>query len=329
MISVRLRKTTYLCLKELTLTLVNILSELYYLRLTSTCFVVVILLNQYRPEMERVSVSLLFKTASNAVMEVNMKLLLHYIAIQIKSLMEYRISFLFLTLGQFVLSFTIFLGTYVLFQRFHVVAGYSFEEVVLCSSIILLSFSLAELAGRGFDMFQTVLGNGQFDRMLVRPRGLMFQVLASRMEFSRLGRIIQALLMLGYAVSSDVVAWKLTSILILLSMVLGGTFFFFLMYVIRAALCFFTVESIEILNIFTDGGREFGGYPLIIYGKEVLLFLTVVIPFALVQYYPFLYLTGRSQQLWYGALPIVSMLFAIPAYAIWRAGLRYYKSTGS
>ncbi len=258
-----------------------------------------------------------------------MKLLLHYIAIQIKSLMEYRISFLFLTLGQFVLSFTIFLGTYVLFQRFHVVAGYSFEEVVLCSSIILLSFSLAELAGRGFDMFQTVLGNGQFDRMLVRPRGLMFQVLASRMEFSRLGRIIQALLMLGYAVSSDVVAWKLTSILILLSMVLGGTFFFFLMYVIRAALCFFTVESIEILNIFTDGGREFGGYPLIIYGKEVLLFLTVVIPFALVQYYPFLYLTGRSQQLWYGALPIISMLFAIPAYAIWRAGLRYYKSTGS
>lgn len=258
-----------------------------------------------------------------------MKLLVQYIAIQLKSLMQYQKTFFFLTAGQFLLAFTVFGGVYAMFARFHQIAGYNFEEIVLCSAIILMAFSLAEMVGRGFDMFQVVLGNGQFDRMLVRPRGLMLQILAGRMEFSRIGRLLQAILMLAYAISARTVVWHATSLLVLFSMIVGGTIYFFFMYVIRAALCFFTVESIEFLNIFTDGAREFGGYPIIIYGKEILLFLTFVIPFALVQYYPFLYLTGRSDQIWYAFLPIASMLFGIPTYAIWRLGLRHYKSTGS
>jgi ABC-2 type transport system permease protein len=54
-----------------------------------------------------------------------------------------------------------------------------------------------------------------------------------------------------------------------------------------------------------------------------------VIPLALFQYYPFLYLIGRETSMFYMLTPLMSLLFALPAYAFWRFGLSRYKSTGS
>nr|MDD6336463.1 ABC-2 family transporter protein [bacterium] len=91
----------------------------------------------------------------------------------------------------------------------------------------------------------------------------------------------------------------------------------------------FTTEGLEVFNILTDGGREFGQYPLSIYGKGVLKFFTFIVPLALVQYYPFLYLIGQSTNPVYPLLPLAGAVFILPCYGIWRIGLRHYRSTGS
>lgn len=83
------------------------------------------------------------------------------------------------------------------------------------------------------------------------------------------------------------------------------------------------------MNIFTDGAREFGKYPISVYGSGVLKFCTYVIPFALFQYYPFLYLIGQSDNRWFMVLPLAAWLFLIPCLLVWRIGVRHYKSTGS
>ena len=83
------------------------------------------------------------------------------------------------------------------------------------------------------------------------------------------------------------------------------------------------------MNIFTDGMREYGKYPLAVYGRDILTFYTYVIPFALVQYYPFLYLIGRVDSPLYLLLPPLSALFLVPALILWRIGVRHYRSTGS
>ena len=76
-------------------------------------------------------------------------------------------------------------------------------------------------------------------------------------------------------------------------------------------------------------GKELGRYPLSIYGKEILAIFTFVLPFACAQYYPFLYLSGRSDSLLYALAPLACFLFLIPCYVFWRIGLRHYRSTGS
>ena len=66
-----------------------------------------------------------------------------------------------------------------------------------------------------------------------------------------------------------------------------------------------------------------------IYGKAILKFWTFVIPMAMIQYYPLLFLLGRTDSLWNALSPLVTLIFLIPAYLFWRFGLRHYRSTGS
>lgn len=258
-----------------------------------------------------------------------MKLYLKYAAILLKSQMQYKTSFFMTTLGQFLVSFTVFLGMYFMFDRFQAVEGFTFSEVLLCFSIILTSYSLAECFVRGFDTFSGIISNGEFDRIMVRPRNEILQVLASRIEFSRIGRLIQGIVVFIYAIPASSVIWTFDKILTVVLMVVGGFFVFSGLYIIYASLCFFTTEGLEFMNIFTDGGKEFGKYPFSIYGEEVLKFFTYVIPLALFQYYPFMYLIGRTDRITNMLLPILGMLFILPCHLFWRIGIRHYKSTGS
>jgi len=258
-----------------------------------------------------------------------MKLYAKYISIHLKSQMQYKTSFFLTIFGQFIMSFTVLLGLYFMMSRFNNVGGFSLQQVLLCFAVVLMAFSLAECFARGFDLFPQMISNGEFDRALVRPRGLIFQVLAGKVEFTRLGRLIQAILVFCYAIPASGVIWSADKIFTLILMVVCGAFIFFGLFLIYASFTFFTIEGLEFMNMLTDGGREFGAYPYSIYGESILRFLTYIVPLALFQYYPLLYLLDRETSLFYMLSPVAGLLFLIPIYAFWRFGLYCYKSTGS
>lgn len=258
-----------------------------------------------------------------------MKLYFRYVGMLFKSQMQYKASFLFTVLGQFLTSFTAFLGVFFLFDRFHSVQGFSFSEVLICFAVVLMAFSTAECFVRGFDAFPRLIRSGNLDRILVRPRSIIFQVLTSNMDFTRMGRFFQAAVMLIYAIPTCGVIWTPDRVLTLVLMLLGGIAVFSGLFVLYAGISFFTIEGIEFMNIFTDGSRQFGAYPLSIYGEGVLKFYTFVVPVALFQYYPLLYLIGRTENFWYALLPLVGFVFILPCYWFFCFGLRKYQSTGS
>ncbi len=258
-----------------------------------------------------------------------MKLYFRYLSMNIKSQMQYKVSLFLMMGGYFLISFSVLLGVVFMMSRFQTVDGFSLQEVLIGAAVMLMAFALAEGVARSFDTFPTLIGNGEFDRMLTRPRSLIFQVLASKVELSRLGYILQAALVLCYAIPRSGIVWTWDKIVTLALMVVCGAIVFSCLFLVYAAISFFTIEGLEFMNVLTDGGREFGRYPFSIYGKEVLKFLTYVVPLALFQYYPLLYLIGRETNKLYMALPLVSLLFVLPAYGLWRFGLRNYRSTGS
>lgn len=135
-----------------------------------------------------------------------------------------------------------------------------------------------------------------------------------KFELTRIGRRLQAIVMFLYAVITGDI---------------GGSLLFTAMFLIYAAFSFFTTESLEFMNVFTDGAREYGKYPLEVYGKRLLWITTFLIPYALVQYSPLLYLLERKESKIYIFLPMVVALFLLPAYLFWRIGIRHYKSCES
>ena len=95
-------------------------------------------------------------------MKQSLALYLRYVSIHIKSMMEYKLSFFMTAAGQFLVSFNVFLGMFFLFQRFSTVAGFTYSQVLLCFSIFLMEFSLAECVARGFDTFSVIVRKGEF-----------------------------------------------------------------------------------------------------------------------------------------------------------------------
>ena len=258
-----------------------------------------------------------------------LRLWMRYIGINVRCTMQYKMSFFMMVLGQFFVSFSVFLGVYFMFQRFHSVKGYTYQEVLLCFAIFLMEFSIAEMVARGFDSFSSMVRTGSFDQVLVRPRNEVLQVLGSKFELTRIGRMLQALLMFVYAIPRCGVDWNFSKVLTLLFMLIGGTALFSGIFMIYAAFCFFTLEGLEFMNVFTDGAREHGKYPIDVYGKKMLFFGTFLVPYALVQYYPLTYVIGKNDNPFLIFVPLLAILFLIPSYLFWRFGVRSYCSSGS
>lgn len=260
-----------------------------------------------------------------------MKLYIKYLLILFKSQMQYRTSFWLLTVGQFFIPFSVFAGLYFLFQRFGQIKGWDFFEVALCFGVIHMAFAISECFVRGFDSFSSLIVNGDFDRLLVRPRGTVLQVLGSKFEFTRFGRLLQSLLVLTLAVSSISIQWTVLKVITLLLMVASGVFIFSGIYMLAATMCFWTIQGLEVANIFTDGGKEMAQYPLNIYQKWVSRFFTFVIPFGCANYLPLLYILDRTNgnDILYVLSPLAGFFFIFPCMLVWRFGVRHYRSTGS
>lgn len=258
-----------------------------------------------------------------------MKLYWNMVLMNLKSQMQYKCSFFLSTIGQFLTAFTSFFGLYFIFAKVQAIGEFRYEQVLLCFAVVMMAFSLGELFGGGLGVFSRLLGNGEFDRALTRPRSVIAQVLAPNLDFTRLGLLLQAALVLCYALPASGVVWTWDKVLTLCLMILCGSALFFSLFLVNAACAFFTIQDLSFMNLFTYGARQFGKYPFSVYGNGVLKFLTFVIPLALFQYYPLLYLLEREQSPLFMLLPLLSLLFLLPAYAFFRLGIRRYRSTGS
>lgn len=256
-------------------------------------------------------------------------LFLRFLSLHLRAQMQYKASFALAVFAQIVSSLGTAAGVYFLYLRFGVIEGFTFAEVMLCFATVLMAFSLAECFFRGLDRFEGMLRRAEFDRVLCRPCGALYQVLCANVGLSRLGRMLQSAVVFAYALPASGVHWTAARVFTLLGMVLGGASLFAALFLTYASICFFTTEGLEFFNIFTDGGREFGRYPFSVYGKWTLRFFTYIVPLACVQYYPLCFILGRAPSPAWALTPLAAQLFWLPASLLWRLGIRRYRSTGS
>lgn len=258
----------------------------------------------------------------------------HYLSISIRSQLQYRTNFIIQSVAHFLITGIEFLGLAALFQRFSRIEGWTLAEVGLFYGIISLSFTLAEAVPRGFDIFPRLIKSGDFDRMLLRPRTTVLQILGSGCQLIRIGRLTQALIILIWSVHTLAIAWTPSHLTLLLMAITGGACLFSGLFVLSATLAFWTTESLEIINCTTYGGIEAAQFPLTIYRPWFRRIFTFVIPLATINYFPIHALLGRtdplgSTPLWQCLTPLAGVAFLGFTLLLFILGTRHYTSTGN
>ena len=264
----------------------------------------------------------------------NLKLYGRYLSISIQGQMQYRASFIMQSLGHFLITGFEFVAIWALFSRFGNLRGWTLPEVAVFYGLISTSFSICDALTRGFDIVSQLIKEGTFDRMLLRPRATILQLMGYEFTLRRVGRFSQGVLILVLGAVNLGVPWGAAKVLLLFWIVLGGGCLFTGILLIQATISFWTTESLEIMNTLTYGGMETAQYPMSIYLSWFRRFFTFVVPLACVNYYPVLAVLEKADPLgsppWIQPLtPAAGVIFLFIGLLFWRFGLRHYSSTGS
>jgi len=264
-----------------------------------------------------------------------LRLWLHFAAVSIKSQAQYPTSAVLLTVGQLLTTVVEIVAVWALFDRFGSVHGWTFAEVAVFYGLVHVMFALSGLCTHAVEGVGTeFLRTGTFDRLLLRPRTVILQLIGHDFRLSRLGRFTQGMIVLVIGAQYVGIEWSLGDVLMMLWAVAGGMALFFGIVVLQGAVSFWTIESLEVANVLTYGGVQAAQYPLSLYNDWLRGVLTFVVPLACVAYYPILTLLDRPDPLgapaWFGYVaPLAGFVFAALSFIAWRAGVRHYTSAGS
>ena len=258
-----------------------------------------------------------------------MKLYINSLLLHLKSELEYRMSFIISFLSQILIFFTYYFVISALFSKFNNIKGFTLYEVLLCFSIIQFGFAFNEVFARGVDKFDKLIVEGGFDRLLLRPKNLILQVLCSDGDFVKLSRLIQAVIVLVVALINLNVEITFLKIICLILMLVASCVIFFGIFLLAASYCFMTVQGLEVRNVFTDGGKHMAQYPIGVFKKGFVFFFTFIIPYAFVNYYPLLYFIGKSNNNWFAFSPLIVLLYLIPCFIVFYMGVKKYEGSGS
>lgn len=251
-----------------------------------------------------------------------------------RSALAYRASFLMMAFGNFAANALDFVAIMLMFSRIDALGGFTLPEVAFLYGTSGVSLGLADLLLGSIEGLGRRVRDGTLDVLLLRPAPVFAQVAADRFALRRLGRLTQALLVLGWSLPHLPVEWTVGRVLMVPLMAVCGTAIFAAVFTAGAAFQFWAQDAAEVQNSFTYGGHAMLQYPPTVFARELVRGVTFLVPLAFVNWLPALRLLGRPDPLglpgWVDFMgPVVAALMCTGAGLAWRLGLRAYRSTGS
>ncbi|NMB47041.1 MAG: ABC transporter permease [Firmicutes bacterium] len=267
-------------------------------------------------------------------MRDGISLYFRYISLSWRSQLQYPASFIMMALGNLVITAIEFLGIWALFARFGSLGEWTLPEVALFYGMVHMAFAISEALARGFDTLHRYVRSGEFDRILLRPRSTVLQVMGLEFQLLRVGRFAQGLVVLIGGMSSLQMQLAFTQVLLIMAAILGGSLLFSGLFVLQATLSFWSVDSLEVVNLTTYGGVETAQVPISVYRGWFRSFFTWIIPLATINYFPLMAILDHADPLhlpsWLSWLsPLVGLAFFLICLQIWNWGVKHYHSTGS
>ena len=258
-----------------------------------------------------------------------MSLYFKYFKIHLRSELQYKLSFTMSFISQFFVFFGYYFTILCLFDKFSNIKGFTLYEVLLTFAVIQFGFAFCETFFRGIDQFDNLIITGNFDRLLLRPRGILLQSFCEDVSFTKIAKLIQAVIILIIAIIKIDVTWNIEKLITLFFMIISSVLIFLGIFIFAASYCFLTVKGLEIRNVLTDGSKHMAQYPIGIFKKGFLMFFTYIIPFGFVNYYPLLFILEKETNKLFIISPLITIIYLIASILIFYKGVKRYASVGS
>ncbi len=259
---------------------------------------------------------------------------LRLLAAQVRAQTQYRVSFTIDLVFSTVLTALDLLTVLVLFSVNGSLGGFGGREVLLMVGIAACAFPVADLVVGNVEKLRVHVRTGLFDAVLLRPLSAMGQLLAMDFAPRRVGRVVQGVAIYVVALLAAPVQWSAPVWALVVLAPLAGAVFFGAIFVAGATVAFWWIDSGELSNAFTYGGKDVAAYPMTVFGGWFRRLFAYGLGFAFVAYLPALAMVGRADPLgtpdwlrW--CSPLTALFVAALAGWFWRTGVRHYRSTGS
>lgn len=262
-------------------------------------------------------------------------LYLEFIKIRLKRMIEYRAAFLTGAAAQIISYGSMFILIWIMIRKFKTLNGWGPYEILFLYALDLCSYALA-----GFFIFNlsntlpVMIQTGELDDILTRPLNPFIHIICR--EFN-----------IGYFahVSLSVFIFILCFIKLNIKMTAARIIFFIVTIIgaglIQAAGLLFTsipsfwlIQSNSLKYTLFYNVKSFIQYPVSLYNKGIQIFLTIVIPYAFINFYPAQFFLSKNDFLMFHPVfqyitPVIGLLLFVLAYRFWVIGVNSYTSTGS
>lgn len=258
-----------------------------------------------------------------------------YTRITIKSWFQYKVDACLRSIAVFLREAAGVIVIYLTLQTFDNINGWYAEDLLFLYSIIFLTYGVMIIFFTGLRDFEKIVNKGEFDRFILRPRGLLFQVIACNSDwFAAIGHGGLGVVLFVFSANRVGINWSFSSVLYYLTAVIGGVLIQGAIFLVVASLSFYFIKTGNIRGLFYGNTRKFAGYPISIFPRAIQFLMIYIVPFAFVNYFPAQYLLGKGDMAlfpdayMYMASVVGILMYGI-AYLFWRYSLRKYKSSGN
>lgn len=262
-------------------------------------------------------------------------LLLQYAKLSLKSILEYKFDRFFITIAIFCREMISVVVMFLILVRFVHIKGWDYNEMFFLYSFLFISYSIFVLFFAGMRDFSGMIYSGEFDRFLTRPLGLMYQIVASRIDLSAgLGHGIVGIILFTKTAFSVGIVWNAKSIAYYIIVLLSGAVIQASIFLFASCFCFWTIKTDNLRNMIFFNARRFSGYPISFYPAIIQKLLMFIVPFAFVNYFPSQFFLNKPEMhsFWTGYLylpPFVAVIIYVIVYMFWKQGVKRYSSTGT
>ncbi len=262
------------------------------------------------------------------------RLYLKSMSMLMKTQLQYPLSFFLQTLAQLVMEGGEFLAVLLIVDRFDRLNQWTPGNLYFFFGMMSVSFYLTEFFGRGITgNFPSLVRSGQLDTLLLRPRGLLTQVLCSAVDPRRITCIAVGVASLVMGSMQSPVRWTLWKALALAESVSFSILLILGLFLIEAVFCIHSVKSVELVNALTYGGRSACQYPVDVFPRPLRTLFMIVAPFALTLHVPAGYILDKPLYGWPSWTAFVCPLSGLAVFLlmvrVFYLAMRTYKSAGS